>query len=245
MRALRDARALESAREDSEHAPEARRQRRELERAKYEADLARYHRMRDANSEPTAGADRREESTRDALLGRRLLLPDLAGVSFGTGALGAGAFVGVVGTAGMVNLWAASGNRGGLNFGFAPRADVRVGDRFTVGGSLAFARSSFATGQGDSTMTTVAVSPRVGVLVPAGSFVLWPRFGVSVAAGGDDFGSVATSLGVNLDLAVVFPLTSHVFLQMAPSLAYRRQWVASAGTDLVTFGVQSGVGLAF
>ncbi len=238
LRALRGQGDIEEARERNRQDAERRHERRELERAKYEADVARYRRMRDTYME-SPGVDARERSTRDALMDRRLFVPDLVG--FGVswpGLSGLGGLGGLGG--GLLSGTAVTGSQHALAFTIGPNVDVRVGERLTVGGSVTFSRSrseGFAS-------TALRVHPRLGVLVPVGPLILWPRIGPTVGVSeGDAFDG--GSLGAAMEVGLVFPLTSRVFLQATPAVTYTHTWYASSEADLLGVGVRTGLGVAF
>lgn len=236
LRALNEQGKLEAARERNREDAERRHERRELERAKYEADLARYRRMRETYMEMTPSVDARERSTRDALRERRLFVPDLVG--FGVSSLGPGGLGGFGG--GLLSGTAITGSQQALVFTLGPNVDVRVGERVTVGGSVTFSRSSNPT----STNTSVRVHPRVGVLVPVGLLLFWPRIGPTVGASEGDYFD-GGSVGAAMEVGVVFPLTSRVFFQATPAVTYTHAWYASSDADLLGVGVRTGLGVAF
>lgn len=232
LRALEEQGKLEAARERNREDAERRRERRELERAKYEADLARYRRMRETYMEMTPSVEVRERSTRDALLQRRLFLPDLLSVGFSSISPGGLRSPGV----GWVSASAIVGRQQGASFTLGPNLDVRVGQRLTVGGSVTFSRT---TGSDD---TAVGVAPRVGALFPAGPLAVWPRLGAIVGVSEGALGG-GRSLGASLELGLLVPLTSHVFVQATPALTYSHIWFPNDDVDVLGFGVRTGLGI--
>lgn len=233
LRALEEQGKLESARDRNREDAERRHERRELERAKYEAEVARYRRMRETYMEMTPSVEVRERSTRDAFLQQRLFLPDLVGFgfsSFSRGDLGSS-------SAGWVSASAIVGKQPGASFTLGPNLDVRVGQRLTVGGSVTFSRTT------GSDRTAVGVAPRVGALFPAGPLVVWPRLAAIVGVSEGALGS-GRSLGASLELGLVVPLTSHVFVQATPSLSYSHVWRLHDDLDALDVGVRTGLGIA-
>ncbi len=234
LRALNEQGKLEAARERNREDAERRHERRELERAKYETDLARYRRMRETYMEMTPSVDARERSTRDALLQRRLFLPDLVGFGFST--LGQGGLGGSGG--GLVSGTAITGSQQGVTFTLGPNVDVRIGERLTVGGSVTFSRTTMS----ETDETAVRFNPRIGVLVPAGPVVVWPRIGPTFGASDGTFFS-GQSIGASLEVGLVVPLTSRVFVQATPSLTYSHVWFSHDNVDMLGVGVRTGLGI--
>jgi hypothetical protein len=185
---------------------------------------------------------RAELSTRDALLRRRVFLPSILGGAVSAGALGS------VSGEGLVSFSSVSSERPlDSHWALTPRADVRIGDRVTFGGSLRIAHwSSGAFGATSSETAEVALKPRVGVLLPVSdSLIFWPKLGVLLAVGTNPWQpSIVGRIGADAEFGVLLPLTSHAFAQLAPRLAYAYEGDGDA-TKRFTVAVSGSLGLAF
>ncbi|NOU27263.1 MAG: hypothetical protein HOO96_05080, partial [Polyangiaceae bacterium] len=133
---------------------------------------------------------------------------------------------------------AITGSQQGVTFTLGPNLDVRIGERLTVGGSVTFSRTTMS----ETDETAVRFNPRIGVLVPAGPVVVWPRIGPTFGASDGTFFS-GHSIGASLEVGLVVPLTSRVFVQATPSLTYSHVWFSHDNVDMLGVGVRTGLGI--
>ncbi len=205
---------------------------------------------------------------------RRLLLPNILGVS---ASLGGFAPVGVGGFVGPLHIASDStsvglGRVSSQTVSFSPSADVIVGRRWTLGGTLRASRSTrrfSSESQAYSQLLDeqedfqLGADPRVGFLVPLGNrVILWPQFSVSVSRGrseartmmkGPDASSqpprisMSTGLGAQASATLLFPLSRYVYASLGADLGYHAQLVEEqdSANERFAFGTTGGIGLSF
>lgn len=223
--------------------------------ARYAETLARARESRgsDAAWQPRAGA---------------IVLPDLVGVNASYGvAMGAGS-LGGLSISGPISAGHASSPLGFKTtyVAFTPSADVFVSDRVSVGGRLAVTRQTATnvsqSGTGESVVTTesesggysVGIAPRIGYALPLGKGVLlWPKFGVAVSRFRNEQNlsprTLGASIGAELEVGLVLPLSRHVILQIAPVVGYAHTVVESrlpyGDGDAFDLGSRARLGIVF
>lgn len=203
-----------------------------------------------------------EEKPPEVFRPGRVLLPELAGGGFSSLPLyGVGAAGSVFYSAGPITFSYGSNNANESSlFAVAPSADVVVSEHLTLGGTASFARqtlrSSYTDGNGTlqssrTQASSIDLKPRIGVPQHLGGGVwVWPRLAARVGTSwtdGDAGSGHATSLGLELDVPFVFPLSRWVFLQVAPTASYTHvNSPAGAGGDFdaFSFGSYARLGLA-
>lgn len=238
-----------------------------LERAELELDLrereAKLAARRAALEHPTALSVEKPGFSRSG----RLVFPQIVGVSsyglLGTATASEGTFVsGLFGFA----LSSATADNTTTTIAFRPRVDLFVTDRWTVGlavdaaftsdSTLEYSSSGRATREAKRTAYTLAAAPRIGHTFDVGPAVLWPNFGFGYGVTREETKATEMSgsnrtlwktVSFMADLDVVFPLTTHVILDMGPTLAYRNRSPADSARDIdmVDLGFRAHLGITF
>lgn len=242
LNALHEQAALESARFQLKADVEAREEQRELRRLKHAVEMARYQKLRDATSEHASTVEHHEGAVRDALMKRRLFLPELFGVGARIGGAPSGYTTGIL--AGSASSTEVSASE---SVTFAPSADIRVGERVTLGGVVAISQASYhVDGQPTQRATSVRIAPRIGYLIPLGStLALWPKAQIEVATS-EGFVGRGAAAGIGTELAAVLPLTSHIYFSVAPQFTYSLTDQSTNGLGhSFAFSVESRLGVAF
>jgi hypothetical protein len=204
---------------------------------------------------------------------RRILLPNILGVSVNLGGLAPGAVGGSVGplsvSASSTSLGSTRLSTQGLSF--APSLDVILGRRWTVGGTLVAQRwthrqesepQASSMFNSDQELLQLGVEPRVGLLIPLGNRVLlWPQLSVAVNRGrsenrttqGPDGSmpmstvSMTTGLGASASASVLFPLSRYVYASFNTAVGYRANLVEEQDKADEGFSLRNtaGIGLSF
>jgi hypothetical protein len=234
---------IEKAAVAAEPEAEAAAEQRDEARLRHQIEMRRLERQRDAVTGVEDSLAPPDSGSRAAFLRRRLFLPSIIGGDLQLGERGG------VQPVGIVNVTLASGD--GLrrsSWSLTPQADVRLGERITVGGRLYIGHTSAATSKnGERESTGFALEPRVGALIPvADSLVLWPKLRVSLAVGRTPTEPERTGyLGADLELGVLVPLSSHAFVELAPRVAYAVEADRVGESHSVRVGAAGSLGLAF
>lgn len=239
---------------------------RELDLREREAKVA----ARTAALEPTTEAPARKSGF---LRPGRVVFSELVGVS-SSGLLGSSVDSEPLFVGGLFGFGLSSdGGPAVTTVSFRPRADLFLTDHLTVGLALEAAYASVSnvdvvssasadvvssaspvsTTRGPS-RHTLGAAPRVGWAVDLGRVVLWPNIGGAYAvtrtseestALGTTPSTTRKTLSFIVDLDVVFPLTSHLLLDVVPTLAYRRTGYSAFDADIVDIGLRAHLGLTF
>ena len=240
--ALHEQAALESTRYQLKADAEAREEQRELQRIKHVVEMARYKTLRDRYTEHGSIIERTETSARDALMKRRLFLPDLftAGVSIKGGLFSyAGGIISVAANS--------TKDSAAVTTTVTPSVDIRVGEHVTVGGLVVFSHTSLHQNtQRTQTATGVQIAPRVGYLIPVGSTViLWPKGRLNVTSYDGEIDKSA-AVGIGAEVAAVIPLSSRIYASVAPQLGYSiSNHAGNSDEHGFAVSVESRFGIAF
>lgn len=203
---------------------------------------------------------RRAEQTHDAesqpalFRAGRVLFSNLAGISVFGAAAGPSAVLYGIGPVSFSH--SVSDTHAISSVSFSPSLDVVVGEHLTLGGSISVDhfRSRTTNDFGDTKLTftnditSATVAPRIGIVQRLGSDVwVWPRLAAYV---GESWGNrtnspeiKATSIGMQLDVPFVFPLSRWVFLQVAPIASYTHT-SSTEDSSGFSFGSYARLGLA-
>lgn len=216
----------------------------ELERAKLRLDNARR-----------AAPPRDAESPRAFFRPGRVLLSNLGGISVSGVTAGPSLVLYDIGPVSFSHDASDTHDINSVNF--SPSLDVVVGKHFTLGGSMSIGHthssSTIDFGDGAKTRfttdsTAASVAPRIGVVERLGSDVwVWPRLSAHVGESwfnltGSPTNEV-TSIGVQLDVPFVFPVSRWVFLQVAPMASYTYT-SSTEDSSIFRFGSYARIGLA-
>jgi len=212
--------------------------------------------------------------------GTHFLLPTLVGVSSRTalysaspGITGLGGLggVGSYGPSGLLSFGTNRSAEGSFDsVGFGPRFDVALG-RFTVGGSVVYARTVGRASEGRATSSAWAVAPKVGYLVPlaAESLFVWPTLSLGAARavsrsvrwadGTFDVASAETNLNARAQVLLLVPLGRWVTFGVGPAFEWSKNVSRddrstpgtitlppeSPGRSSTAFGLDAHFGLVF
>lgn len=146
-------------------------------------------------------------------------------------------------------------------YGAAPSADVVLGRRLTLGGTISATWASVetpaVTQMVQSTSLELAGGPRVGLLVPLGHGVtFWPKVEATVARirserdaadGNPGYDIRATRVRLAASTSFVFPVTRHLFFSLTPTLGYLSTFYEGdlAAEHSVVLATAGALGLAF
>jgi hypothetical protein len=113
------------------------------------------------------------------------------------------------------------GGTQGVSLNLAPGADWFLARHLSIGGDVSLALSGFGTG---TLAGAYSLTPRVGYLFSlTRSASLWPRLGLQMTAGnasleGTLTGSAQPTFAMVLDAPLLFHLSDHFYVGVAPTL---------------------------